>query len=138
VGWAPERSGSRRELAADRAVTGACRRWDLAVLAPVTAGCRRARRAAVRSRLGSGGRWGGLGSLRRPLRGRGARVGCRLEQLGDPEVEELDRARGRQDCVCGLDIAVHDAALVRSGESAGYAEADVEREIGGDWPRDSV
>ena len=72
----------------------------------------RGRDAAAAHLLGArvlGGHEPHLGS---GLRGRlGRAVG--LEQLGDAEVEQLRHARGGDEDVAGLDVAVHDEALVR-------------------------
>ena len=47
-----------------------------------------------------------------PLGGDGGALGLVLEQLGDPEVEQLDHAVGADQDVARLDVAVHDQVAV--------------------------
>ena len=57
--------------------------------------------------------------LRLDLRGIRRRDRCRLDRLGQPEVEDLDLTCGRDLDVRGLEVAVDNAAFVRGAERRG-------------------
>ena len=63
-----------------------------------------------------------------------AEAGPALERLGEPEVEHLDPALGRDLDVGGLQVAVDDAVLVRLLERL----RDLERDAGGLLHRDGA
>jgi hypothetical protein len=54
--------------------------------------------------------------------------------FGQPEIERLDRAIGRDFDVGGLQIAVHDAFFVRSLERVGNLMSDAKRIFRGSGP----
>ncbi len=58
----------------------------------------------------------------------------RSDQLRQPVVEDLDPAVGRDEEVVGLDVAMHDAALVARRESAGDLSRKAERFANGQRP----
>jgi hypothetical protein len=68
-----------------------------------------------------------VGPGRRRLRRGLRRAPVVLVDLGEPEVEDLDRAGGREHDVLGLQVAVHDARRVRGGEDVGDLGRDPEQ-----------
>ena len=63
-----------------------------------------------------------------PDRRHGARVAAeRVEQLGEPEVDDLGVAVLGDHCVGRLQVAVDDAGLVRAGERFGHLDREVQR-----------
>ena len=115
-----ERVGGRR--AAERPPAGEHLEEDAAEAPDVGAAVQRPPprllRAHVLGRAEDHARLGGVGS--QPGRGLGGvGVAERRLRLGEPEVEHLDLASRRHLDVGGLEVAVHDAALVRGGEGVG-------------------
>jgi thioredoxin 1 len=65
-------------------------------------------------------------------------VRAAVEELGEPEVEQLDLARVRHHHVGGLDVAVEHVAPVRRREAARHAERELQRALPGHGLRQLV
>ena len=66
-------------------------------------------------------------SAERPARREGLR--CRVVQGREAEIEDLHAAVQREEDVLRLQVAMHDAALVRGTKPSGHLERDVERRV---------